>query len=221
MSIRPSPHGTSTGVKVWAERGSTVDYSQTTLANQPANTATEATLGNKPAVKFDGSNDALATTSQFGNVATNVAYTLFMAFSIDALSLNDATTYNNHCLYGDAGGFFGVYAKTGGGTPKVMLYNWDGSDDHVDLTIATGTGYIYSARHDSGSIYAGLGLTAPSSAVSGPTTTTSHPMNLGYRGATPAKWTDCNIGHLVMYNSVLTAPQRERAISKLKVFYSL
>lgn len=79
----------ATGISAWVSRAGslgTATLSQGTAANQPAYETSVATLGSRPAVFFDGSNDALAaaTASTWAFLSNGTGATIFLVERIDS-----------------------------------------------------------------------------------------------------------------------------------------
>lgn len=182
--------------------GNSRNLTQATGANQPLFKTAQFPSGG-PGVDFDGSNDFMTNATALSSFISAGAYTLFFVVQVDAVATNAANTYDNVTLWGDSGGFAGVHLKSAG--PTIMAYNWDGSDDHNDLTFATTTSYVYMQRHEGGNLYSALDGATETSVASGNTSTLTGTQFVG--GVSGLEPFNGRIGEFFIYNVALTAPQ--------------
>lgn len=120
---------------------------------------------------FDGTNHYLDTALDLSTFITNSAAYVVLSVIVDAVTLNDVDPQDNHCLIGDAGQKFGIYARN---LSDLTLYgfNFDGSADAAakddkDLAAAL----VIALRHEGGNIYlrTNVGTETQVSAASGNT----------------------------------------------------
>lgn len=110
--------------------------------------ATTAGPNSRECADFDGSTDFLDTASDLDNFIDGTSSFVIISCMLDAVTLNNAATYNNHCIIGDRSQFYGLYAKNvGGTTPTFLGYNWDGAQRAPSGgALATGTPYVVTLR---------------------------------------------------------------------------
>jgi hypothetical protein len=161
---------------------------------------------------FDGTNDYLSlfddtgtTEHTIGGVITSTAYTVFISVMMEGDAPNSSDTFGNDLIIGDRNAFFGLYVKTNAGVNTLMAYNWDGSDDHADVTISQNTAYVAMFRHESGNLYLSVNQGSESSTASGTTTDTVGTLRLGATGVPPpTNFFNGKIGEILMYNTALS-----------------
>lgn len=152
---------------------------------------------------FDGATDHMRLWNSAGSVAktfANVfgasAKTLLVAFYVEAFGTNAASSFDNDCVIGDGSQFFGLHLKTN----LAVAYNWDGSDDHVDLAIAVNTSYVAMVRHNGTNLFLSINNGTESSTASGATTTTTGQIILGRNVPGGSAFFNGRIGEVAMYN---------------------
>lgn len=160
---------------------------------------------------FDGSNDvftiqnrtATGTTFVAGLITQSLA-TIAISFKAVDISLNSATSYQNHGLIADADGFMGIYIRDDSGTFRAYGYNWDGNEDAPNATFSGETDEHYAIyRHDGTNVYISVDGGSESSAASG---ANSDNLNQAWLigkgfGSTPF---NVHIGEIAIYNAALT-----------------
>lgn len=141
----------------------------------------------------------LLTGAAASNYIANNAFTLMLVCKLSGISVNSGSTYNNAHLFGDRqGNFWGLYAAA---TPdRVMIYNWDGNDDHADNNEAQGSFIVIQARHNGGNIQIRVNDDAWATSASGNTQNVTLNTALSVDGV--AGVMDCV--HAVAYNVSLS-----------------
>lgn len=152
-----------------------------TVGHRP--TLTTAGPNSRACAGFNGSSNFLTSgvavpLSSFISASTGV---MLVSCIINAITLNNGTTYLNDWLLADAGQFAGMFLRnTGGGT--AYAYNWDGNDDHATATgVALSTPCVLSWRHESGNIFMGVNG-VETSIASGNTQTLTNGITMGGAG---------------------------------------
>lgn len=183
------------------------DWVQGTSGLRP--TASTAGPNSIACLDFDGTDDYLSSAIMSSFMSNSAGYAAF-CFMVDAISTNGANTYDNDALWHVSGSWAGVYLKSGG--PAAYAFNWDGSDDNVSATIATGTVYVFEWKHTGGNLSRRLstlsGLGSWSSVASGNTSNVSQVMFLG---ASSAEYFDGKMFEAV-FSSVAQSSTDEDAI---------
>lgn len=157
-------------------------------------------------IDFDGSDDLLKSYTQAGsnkaisNFIAAGAYTILVAFYADASGTDSATSYENDSILSDVGGFFALYLRS---SNKIGVYNWDGSEDKVEIAVTYGASHVVRIRHDSGSIYISLDGGSESSTASGNTTTLTNQLIVG-TGYSGTHAYNGRVGELAIYNAAIS-----------------
>lgn len=162
-----------------------------------------ATVNGHDALDFDGSTDALSSFENLSEFITAAEGYVCVSIVPDTITLNNGTTYTNHGVVGDQGGYHGVYLKNAG-TPKTAIaYNYDGSEDVASsATINTGTAYVIELRHQGGHIYIRVnGGTEVDGGVTGSTQSLANTVNMGRGYSSLATAFDGKIQECVYYNA--------------------
>lgn len=169
-----------------------------------------------PCLDFDGADDLLpiydttgAVLKALSDLISAGSYTLFVSFWLEGVATSSAAAYNNEALIADTGGYFGVHLRDLGGSYAVQAYNWDGSEDKVELPATLGASHVLAVRHEAGTLYASLDGGPESSVASGDTQVITGNVSLGR--ASSGQYADCRIGELAIYNVALSAPDRASA----------
>ena len=162
----------SSVISAWSDfSGTTADWTQGTAGRRPA--------VSEGGADFDGTDDFLAGPV-LNTVITASAYTVILATMVDAVDTNTGATYLNDAIIGDGNTeLFGIYLKS---APTAHAYNWDGSDDHADVSISTGAKFILTTRHGSGALGIRVNNGSEVTASSGDTTGIAHAAQMA-RGA--------------------------------------
>lgn len=166
-------------VSRWADQsGRGNDFTASGTA-QPAYTAIDSAVANRPSLTWDGTNNVM-TGPALSSLVTATDYTIFAVFVAEAIDTNTATIEQNDAIISDgdggAGGFFGIHLRS---TPNVNVYNWDGSRDFAAAAISTNTATIVTARHGAGTLGVRVNGGAEVTTASGTTTTLTHAVALG------------------------------------------
>lgn len=209
-----APSDVTTGQQAWYEANteSYVDNDAVgTLTDKSGNSRnlTQGTAGAKPTFKtsivngksvyrFDGGD--YATGAAISSFISNSAYTIMVVFKASSIGTNGAS-YANNRVFADSAAYFGLFLKTTG--PSAIAYNWDGSDDNVSATISTGTFYLATMRHSSGTLYLQINQNTEVSIASGNTQVMTGNFNLGGSGVASSYLTG-DIAELVIWNTSLS-----------------
>lgn len=118
----------ATGISAWVSRAGslgTATLSQGTAANQPLYTTSVATLGNRPAVQFDGTNDSLfgATASQWTFLHNGSGATIFMVLRADSTGGATQRVFSTSESATEHGCLFQLTTTTA----RALVYNGSGT----------------------------------------------------------------------------------------------
>ena len=170
-----------------------------------------------PCTDFDGSsqyfqlkNNAGTVNKALSDIITNSAATLLVSFYAEGITANAAAAYDNDCIFGDAGGFFGLHLKNSA-DPRLLFYNWDGNEDTLSLATTINASHVAMMRHEGSNIYGSIDGGSESSVASGNTSTmTGNPQIARGVGA---KYFNGRIGEIAIWNAALTGSDLSDAIS--------
>jgi hypothetical protein len=123
------------------------------------NDVTQATEGNKPSfqtgevnglpvMRFAG--DDFLEGPPLSDIIQNNVFTLWIVFRIAAFHSDEADSYLNDLVIGDAEGYWGLHLRSSQG---IRFYQWDGADKHVSVAATTGVWYVARVRFESGTLY--------------------------------------------------------------------
>lgn len=164
-------------------------------------------------LRFDNSDDNFFVTDRSGTTAgSNVSaatllgagdYTYILALSILSASQTSGSTYANHRVLGDSGGYLGLYVKNiDGGTCYLQGYSYDsGGDKHADIAVNKGEFLVVTVKHDGSNVKIRVNGGAWTSVASGDAASASSAMAVSYPG-TPY---NCNMDlvQLAMYSAAM------------------
>lgn len=159
---------TVTGVDSLKDQsGNSRNVNQATTANQPA--VTTAGPNSRTCADFDGSNDGLVGAALSNFIANNSAF-MIVSGIFDAITTTHtgASIYQNNGLMGDQFGYWGIVARDAD-PDKAVGFNYDGSYDILEPDISTGTVYVFTLRHEGGTLYMSVNGGAEISVASGNT----------------------------------------------------
>lgn len=189
--------------------GNAFNTSQATGAKKPLYKTN--IVGSLPVVRFDGSDDVL-TGSNWTTVINTFGggvYTFLALIRVSAAAAGAAATYDDAAMAMDSGGFTGVaQTRTTSGTLRIRGFNWDGSEDFVELTESFNTWYRVTQDHTdvSNLRIKADGGTFQSTASGGPSASGAMLIGSNYAGA---KFFQGDIAEVVAYNSVLSDTDRD------------
>lgn len=158
------------------------------------------------AVDFDGTDDYLVNASAISTFIANNAYTLFAAFNVDAINTSSGTTATdvNDAIFHDASGYMGMHFDATAAPPyKVQAYNYDGTYDVNEHTVALTTNSVFMQRHDAGNLVSAINAGTETSIASGNTQVVTGTLEVG-RGRPGTPYYDGKVGELIVYNVALS-----------------
>jgi hypothetical protein len=202
---------TGTGVNSLNDQsGNARHFINAIAASQPA--VTTAGPNSRTCADFDGVDDVLASSVVLSNYFTAAAGYLVVTFIADAITANNATSYNNNTIIGGQSGYMGLYLRNTGTPATIMAGNYDGTDDHADIAaaITTGTVYVAEWRHDTGNVYVRLNGGTEVSVASGNT------QNIGlgfYLGQGFAAWGNIKFFEMATWSTVPALATRNAIVA--------
>lgn len=178
--------------------------------------------GGLPCVDFDGSNDQLGSVGASSTMVTTTAWTTFLVARIDTITANSGSVWLNHCLWGEVEGYFGIFARSNGGTPEVYTFNYDGTADTTPhIATSLGAWIVIEARHESDVIYCRVAAGAEQSAASLATADDIAQISSLGLGLSGGAYFDGRLAEVAVYNRALAVAERNRVRAYLGGRYGL
>jgi len=169
---------TATGVNSLNDQtGNARHFTNSGGSQQPA--VTTAGPNSRTCADFDGNDDSLGAVA-LSSLMSSTAGWIVVSCIVDAITVDQGTgslVYLNNGVCGDAGGYAGLVTRTTG--PSVTAFNYDGNYDTLSNTIATGTPYVFTWRHEGGNIYMSVNGGSESLVASGTTSNMSGQFCIG------------------------------------------
>lgn len=218
-------------VQVWDDEGDGISdvaliYPSTTSQSPTFRSGASALMkSGLTELDFDGSDDELQSWTQSGGgskamsaMISASAGTMAIVFYAESITDTDADVYNNQALIGDAGNFCGLFVRDVSGVKKIRSYNWDGSADTGELTIATSRVYIAIWIHGGGNldliVIDDTGTETSTSVASGNTTDLANRFSVGRAGGA-SNCFNGRIGEFVTYTAALSGSD----LTDLKTYF--
>lgn len=177
-------------------------------SGEPPNIGTGGIYSRRCGV-FDGSNDNLQVTPGVSNFMSVTDGYMAVTAQINAVTLNDATIYNNHPIMDFAGQFGGIYVQAA--TPRsISAFNYDGSSDVATQAFVLGRPLLFEWWHTGGNLFGRLNMGVPVSAASGNTGSMVASFTLGAINAAGTQALSCKIFEVVCASVVPSLAQRNR-----------
>lgn len=127
-------------------------------------------------------NDAFVTQRAASTFLSVSAFTVIVAFQMEADATNDATIYSNTGLLADNAAFWGVHIKTVAGVHTAYIYNWDGAAKSVGQAFLRDVPNIFMGRFDGTTLYVSINGAAESTVGSGNNSDLTAQLFLGIGG---------------------------------------
>ena len=128
-----------------------------------------------PTALFSGASAFLTSSTNHSAYISGSAFRNYYVVNIVTGSLNSTTTYQNHVIHGDTGGWWGIYYRNkGNGSGSIYGYGWTSSENTASLDFKFGETILFEYYRDATTMYvklnnsaslskAGLSAFAPSS----------------------------------------------------------
>lgn len=87
-----------------------------------------------------------------GSIFSAPAKTLVCAVRVDNAPPDAGFAYGNMPIFGQPGGYFGLYCYRAGSSVTFQAYNWDGGADVVSASEALGSWAVIALKHESGQL---------------------------------------------------------------------
>lgn len=180
-------------------------------ASSEANWRSTTPLMARPCLDFSGTdwyqlfNNAGTVGPHNGDtVVSTTAYVILASIYVENVTTNDATIYNNEALFSVTNDIFGFFFKNNAGAVTGTLYNWDGNEDTVVVSLNLNTSYVLVVWHTGGSIFVELydtgGLAASGNTASGDTTSFGQ-FRVGRARDAISQMYQGRIGEMAFYNA--------------------
>jgi hypothetical protein len=120
---------------------------------------------------------------------------MLWSFIINTVTANSGNPYDNEPVWGDAGGFMGLYIRNTTGTPETaQAYNFSGGNQSAEAAVITpGTAYVVEWWHDSGNVFLCVNNGTPVSVASGNTGNVGGVLGLGHGYTGSSVWSDIDV----------------------------
>lgn len=156
--------------------GNGQNFVQATQASQPI----VITINGRQMANFSGSQFMQAGSATLASFISAAESTVLARFQPLNITTNDPATYLNQCVFGDDGGFYGIYLKTpAANVYNMIMFNWDSTDTSVITTGSLNTWITFKGRHTSGNLKLTQDGTNAIDSPSGNTQALTHVIKLG------------------------------------------
>lgn len=181
-------------------------------------------LNGHPVVRFDGTNDFLATSavlSSFFGASAWTTFAVFQARSITNSPIPDSG-YENAAIWMDNAGNEGMVLKMSGSTPKVMSYAGAVASQTFALNQFTfAVDSFGGGKVSIQSAGAGSGTTGTVTSAAGASTVNSSFLVLGKNYQPAHYFFDGDVAEILMYDRTLTSLEMDSVTSYLDTKYAL
>jgi hypothetical protein len=127
---------------------------------------------------------------------------MFYVLRLGATASSHATSYENDGLLAEVGANFGTHVKDNAGTPAILGFNWDGSEDVATQNLTYNAAALVRQDHDNTNLRVSVNKAAPASVASGVAAVTGLLM-IG-RSFSSGNFFEGDLGELIVYNRLLT-----------------
>lgn len=203
-------------VSKWSDSIGVAALSQATAAAQPTFVAADATLNNKPAVKFDGVADFMQTTS-LAPLSQASPWTFFVVYYWNTPLTGSFVVDTASSAQGATGDGVTVYRPGN-------LNFYSGTSNVGNLTVAATTPYVMSFSLSGATGTIGLNRAAQSgltSATSGNARNFLNGLTLGANYNGTASWAGITVGEVFAYPRLLTSGEYATVASGLATKYGI
>jgi hypothetical protein len=166
-------------------------------------------------LRFDGSNDRMATSSLFSSFFSASAFTLFIVAKATSISTNNANIWQNAAVVSDGGNSHGFFAVRSNSTAAAFAFNSTSGTATSSAAYTAGDWVVFSVLHNGASLTARINGTDATSASIASLSFMSFTLNLGVNGGFDAYFNG-DVGEVVTYNTTLSANDRNSIESYLR-----
>lgn len=158
-------------VSQWADQsGVGAHLSQGTAGARPLYVA--SALAGRPVIRFDGTDDWLATSGGTNAIISLGTGYVFCVFTINAITATHASAFACDGVFANAGTLLGCTLDSG--TSKARGWNFDTAYDEANnpttgISVSVGTSYLVTWKHLGGQVSLQLNRGTPITAASGDT----------------------------------------------------
>ncbi|OBQ68904.1 hypothetical protein EFV37_29140 [Mesorhizobium loti] len=194
------------------QSGASRNFAQGTSANRP--TVSTAGPNSRQCADYDGVNDALDGAFALSTIIANNAGFVIASVLIDTFPTDSATKYSNSGVFMDAALYAGMTLRSNGGSPLVYAYNYDGTEDYAQASVAASTAYVLTWRHEGGNLYIGVNGVESAATATGNTQVMTGQMRLGYAGS--GAFMDGKLFEFAAFSTVPSSGDRATIINNFK-----
>lgn len=171
-----------------------------------------AVQNGRDAIRFDGSNDRMFSSVEFGDAFASTASTCFIVAKATAVTTNNALIYENEVVLSENGGLHSWFVVKSDDT--VATSGFDSDDRVASLTYVPGSWIVLTSWHDGSNLFASINGGTSVSAALGTRTSTTFSLNLG-ADYSQAYFFNGDVGEILAYNQALSSENRSAVESAL------
>lgn len=175
-----------------------------TAAGTAQPTMVDAQINGLPVVRFT-TDDVMTTTATGSQMMTSSQCTIFYVVKLGTAASSNATSYENDGLLSESGANMGTFVKDNAGTPAILAFNWDGTEDVASQSATYGAPLLVRHDHDNVNVRVSVNKAAAASTASG-TATVSGFMKLGQSWSS-GNFLEADIGEILVYNRLLNSTE--------------
>lgn len=175
-----------------------------TAAGTAQPTMVAAQINGLPVVRFT-TDDVMTTTALGSQLMTTSQCTIFYVVKLGTAASSNATSYENDGLLSESGANMGTFVKDNAGTPAILAFNWDGTEDVASQNASYGAPLLVRHDHDNVNVRVSVNKAAAASTASG-TATVSGFMKLGQSWSS-GNFLEADIGEILVYNRLLNSTE--------------
>lgn len=212
----PFTTGPDSAITNLHDQVSGVDFQQPFSGGEP--TKEFAGPNNRACINFDGVNSLLWQGPAEDVYGVGSKY-IAISFMPNAITRNQAEPYANHVILIDEGEYHGLLMRnTGDEYDSLIVYNWDGEEDHVSIPgLEVGKPFVAEFRHEGGNLYGRLNMDTWVSIPSGDTEDLQWTLQLG-KGTGNSNRGSLKVFEIVMRNTPGTAAEQDAIAADLMAY---
>lgn len=202
-------------IKTWPDdSGNGRNFTQSTASYKPLLKKAANGINGHNVVRFDGTDDVLASAVNASAIITASADTFWVVFKIFAITTNSSTTYYNDTAINFSQSR-GLVFRTSLGA---IGYVYTGVYANTNKAVSTSTPYIARSRHSGGNVYLNLNGGSEGSTSAGNVSGLSSPASLA--SDSTIIYTQIDIAEVIVFNSALSAENIAIVDAYLKAKYA-
>jgi len=202
-------------IGTWADdSGNSRNFTQATSGYKPRLKKAANGINGHNVLRFDGSDDSLASAANASTMMATTADTMWVVFKIFAIETDYSTNmYQNDAAIGMY--YRGLVFRSSNGA---NAFGTDTGGRAVAKSISTSTPYISRSRHSSGTLYHRINGDAEGSIALSTISSLDHVMRMG--SLLPGEFAQIDIAEVIIFNSALSAGDMAIVDAYLKAKYA-